>query len=205
VNGHRTGTAVHRKGRDRVQSILDAAAAILIADGHAGLSARKVAARAGVRLGHLQYYFPTKQAVVRALLERYLERAAQSIAERIAAAAPPETRLDAVLDVLLGDQRDPERSRFFWELWALAARDAAVANAMQAFYRGCWRTVVTGLLEVEPALGRPRAERRAALLIAMLEGLSLFRSRNEARDLPLPFLERELRALARRLATDPNG
>jgi hypothetical protein len=37
----------------------------------------------------------------------------------------------------------------------------------------------------------------------MLEGLSLFRTRTSARELPLPFLERELRTLVRRLATDP--
>jgi AcrR family transcriptional regulator len=203
VSGHRAGTAVLKKGRDRVASILDAATSILIADGYAGLSTRKVAARAGVRLGHLQYYFPTKQDVVCALLDRYLDRAGRSVAQRIAAASTAESRLDAVLDAILADQRDADTARFFWELWALAARDAAVATAMQTFYRGYWRSMVSALLDVEPALGRPRAERRAALLIAMLEGLSLFRSRSGSRELPLPFLERELRSLARRLATEP--
>ena len=201
----RAGTAVLRKGRDRVQSILDAATAILIADGYAGFSARKVAARAGVRLGHLQYYFPTKQDVVRALLDRYLARATASVAERVAAAPTASGRLDALLDVVLADQRDAETSRFFWELWALAARDAAVADAMQAFYRGYWLKVVAAMLDVEPGLGRARAERRAALLVATLEGLSLFRSRTASRELPLPLLERELRGLARRLATDLGG
>ena len=62
--------------------------------------------------------------------------------------------------------------------------------------------VIAALLDATPALGRPRAERRAALLVALLEGLTLFRSRNEARDLPLPFLERELRSVVRKLATD---
>jgi AcrR family transcriptional regulator len=199
---HRAGTAVIKKGRDRVESILTAATAILINDGYAGRSTRKVAARAGVRLGHLQYYFPTKQGIVRALLERYLERASRSIAARIAAADTPERRLDAVLDAILADQGDGDACRFFWELWALAARDPEVAEAMRSFYRGYWRSAVAALLEVEPALGRPRAERRAALLIAMLEGLSLFRSRSAGRELPLPFLERELRGLTRKLATD---
>jgi hypothetical protein len=35
----------------------------------------------------------------------------------------------------------------------------------------------------------------------MLEGLTLFRSRSD-QSLPLPFLERELRGLVRKLATD---
>ncbi len=191
------------KGRDRVEIILDAATQVLIEDGYAQLSTRKIAARAGVRPGHLQYYYPTKQDVVRGLLERYLERATIALGERLAATATtPALRLDAALAGILGTQEDGERARFFWELWALAARDPAIADAMQAFYRGYWRMLVTAFLDAEPALGRPRAERRAALLIAMLEGLSLFRARTPGRELPLPFLERELRDLVRRLATD---
>jgi AcrR family transcriptional regulator len=198
---HRRGTAVMTKGRQRIEAILDAATAILIEDGYGELSTRKNAARAGVRPGHLQYYFRTKQDVVQGLLERYLARATDALAARSGTAAEPAT-LDAALDGLLADQRDGDRSRFLWELWALAAHDPAVAAAMQAFYRAYWRAVVTTLIATEPALGRPRAERRAALIVALLEGLSLFRTRDERRDLPLPLLERELRSLVRSLATD---
>ena len=198
---HRRGTAVMAKGQKRIEAILDAATAILVEDGYAQLSTRKIAARAGVRPGHLQYYYRTKPDVVRGLLERYLDRATAAVAARSADASAP-TNLEAVLDDILSDQREGERSRFFWELWALAAHDAAVAAAMQSFYRSYWRTVVTALLATEPALGRPRAERRAALLVALLEGLTLFRARSQTRELPLPFLERELRDLVRKLATD---
>lgn len=198
---HRTGTAVLPKGRERIEAILDAATSVLIDEGHARLSTRKIAARAGVRPGHLQYYYPTKQDVVRGLLERYLERANAALETELASAVP-ENRIELVLDAILRDQRDPERARFFWELWALAARDPAVAEAMQTHYRAYWRRLVAALLDATPALGRPRAERRAALLVALLEGLTLFRSRTGERDLPLPFLERELRTVVRKLATD---
>jgi AcrR family transcriptional regulator len=196
---HRRGTAVMAKGRQRIETILDAATALLIEDGYAALSTRKIAARAGVRPGHLQYYFRTKQDVVQGLLERYLAQATAALAARDRDGATP---VDAVLDGLLADQRDGDRSRFFWELWALAAHDPAVAAAMQVFYRSYWRAVVTALLATEPALGRPRAERRAALVVALLEGLSLFRTRTASRDLPLPLLDRELRGLVRKLATE---
>ncbi len=199
---HRPGTAVLPKGRARAEGILDAATALLIEEGHARLSTRKVAAHAGIRPGHLQYYYPTKQDLVRGLLERYLERAILAY-ERASATAPDAAgRVDLFLDTVLRDQTEGERARFFWELWALAARDATVADAMQSFYRTSWRQLVGTLLATTPALGRPRAERRAALLIALLEGLTLFRSRDASRALPLPFLERELRELARKLATE---
>lgn len=199
---HRSGTAVLPKGRERIEAILDAATSVLIDEGHARLSTRKIAARANIRPGHLQYYYPTKQDVVRGLLERYLERANASFETELAATTTAASRVELLLDAILRDQRDPERARFFLELWALAARDPAVAAAMQAHYRAHWRRLVGALLDTTPALGRPRAERRAALLVALLEGLGLFRSRTGERDLPLPFLERELRNIVRKLAAD---
>ena len=203
IRRHRPGTAVLSKGRERIEVILDAATGILIDEGYARLSTRKIAARAGVRPGHLQYYYPTKQDVVRGLLERYLERATHAFGERMASAGTtPEGRLENALDGILHDQQSTESCRFFWELWALAARDPEVADAMQSFYRAYWKNLVAALLDAGPELGRPRAERRAALLIAMLEGLTLFRSRTATRELPLPFLERELRSLVRKLVSD---
>ena len=201
---HRAGTAILARGRQTTEAILDAATAILVEEGYARLSTRKIATRAGIRPGNLQYYYPAKHDVVRAVLERYLERAITAAEARIAAAAgSPGERLQAALGALLADQESGESCRFFWELWARAARDSAVADAMSAFYERYWRRVVAVLLAVEPALRRPRAERRAALLIAMLEGLTLFRSRRDPRVLPLPGLEAELRTVVDALVRNP--
>lgn len=200
---HRAGTAVLPKGRERNEAILDAATAILIDDGYAALSMRKIATRAGMHIGHLQYYYPTKQDVVRAMLERYLDDAVGRVAARIAqSGADPAACALSALDAILADQESAETCRFFWELWALAARDAAIATAMRAFYERYWREVVTTLVAANPALGRARAGRRAALLVALLEGLTLFRSRENPCDLPLPGLKQELRALLRHFVSD---
>jgi len=193
---HRAGTAILAKGRERRDAILDAATAVLVHDGYARLSTRKIAARAGIRPGNLQYYYPSKHEVVRAVLERYLDRAVDAVERRLAVAdGSPSARLRSALEGVLADQECADGCRFFFELWALAAHDAAVAVAMREFYGRYWRRVVALLLEVNPALGRPRAERRAALLVAMLEGLMLFRSRRPPYALPIPALENELRAL----------
>lgn len=141
---------------------------------------------------------------MRAVLERYLERVMLALEVRAAGGGggAPAERLQTVLGGILADQESAENCCFFLELWALAAHDQAVAEAMSAFYERYWRGVVDVLLGVNPALGRPRAERRAALLIAMLEGLTLFRSRKHPRQLPLPGLEKELRALVHHLTMD---
>ena len=176
---------------------------MLVERGYARLSTRTVAARAGMRPGNLQYYFRTKQEVVRAMLARELERATHTIAARMAAAGEtPEERLHTAVDAVLAEQEAAASCRFFRELWALAAHDAAVDAAMREFYVGYWRGVVGLLLDANPDLGRPRAERRAALLIAMLEGLTLFRGRQPPHALPLPALAKELHALVARLTLE---
>jgi AcrR family transcriptional regulator len=56
------------------EAILDAAAHILREEGVQALSTNHIAARAGVSIGSLYQYFPNKQAITRALIERYVKR-----------------------------------------------------------------------------------------------------------------------------------
>jgi len=198
----RAGRAVLEKGLRRSEEILDAAATLLVEDGYAQLSTRKIAARAGIRPGNLQYYYRTKQDVVRALLDRYLAVSMRAIEERVAASAgTPEARLRSGIEGILADQQVGRSCEFFREIWALAARDRAVANAVQDFYARYRDGIAQALLAVNPALGAARAKRRAALVVAMLEGLTVFRFGRRA-DLEDPALARELPRLVLQLAKD---
>ncbi|GMT99582.1 hypothetical protein KH5H1_37010 [Corallococcus caeni] len=192
----RKGTAVHAKGTERVGRILDATLEVLAEDGYAGLSLRAVAQRAEVSLGNLQYYFPTKQDVVRALLARYLAQALQRVRERMEGGGEePARRLGLAVDAILEDQDSAHACQFFAELWAMAARDAMVADALAVFYAGYRAGVVELLRELDPELSPARRERRAALLVALFEGLSLFRGGGNLRGASVPGLEQELRVL----------
>ncbi len=198
----RTGRAVLEKGFRRSEEILDAAATLLATDGYAQLSTRKIAARAGIRPGNLQYYYRTKQDIVRALLDRYLADSMRAIEARVASSAgSPEARLLAGIDGIIADQQVGRSCDLFREIWALAARDRAVARAVQDFYARYRDGIAQALLAVNPALGAARASRRAALVVAMLEGLSVFRFGRRA-DLEDPALARELPRLVLQLAKD---
>jgi AcrR family transcriptional regulator len=56
-------------------AIVEAAARILVESGAGRLTTNRVAARAGVSVGSLYQYFPNRQAILRALVERELARA----------------------------------------------------------------------------------------------------------------------------------
>ena len=198
----RAGRAVLEKGIRRSEEILDAAATLLALDGYAQLSTRKIAARAGIRPGNLQYYYRTKQDVVRALLDRYLAESMRAIEQRVAASeGTPEARLRSGIEGIVADQQVGRSCEFFREIWALAARDRAVARAVRDFYARYRDGVAQALLAVNPALGAARADRRAALVVAMLEGLTVFRFGRRA-DLEDPALARELPRLVLQLAKE---
>jgi AcrR family transcriptional regulator len=62
-----------QRGKDTVDSILEATARVLKHAGFDGLTTNAVAAKAGVSIGSLYQYFPNKEALVSALIERHCE------------------------------------------------------------------------------------------------------------------------------------
>ncbi|HJL14578.1 MAG TPA: TetR family transcriptional regulator [Sandaracinaceae bacterium LLY-WYZ-13_1] len=99
------------KGRRTAARILDAAARILVDEGMAALSARRVAQEAGISVGGLYRRFRNKQAIVAELARRLEERSRALFAERLAAgrdAALPDA-IEAIVRLFLtpevGDPR----------------------------------------------------------------------------------------------------
>lgn len=199
----RTGTAVQPKGRHRVDEILHAARAVVVEDGYAALTTRKVAERVGVRQSNVQYYFPAKVDLVRALFDDSMARTAREVAERFAAGrASPEARLLGGIDHFLETHHSREEQRFLRELWALAAHDPEVADVMNQFYRRWVDLTARNLVLINPALDRGRAQRRALLIVSLVDGLSLFRGVTELDHPSVRGIEHELRDLVRKLARD---
>ena len=66
---NRSGTAIQDKGITRLVSILDAAREVFMEAGYAGFTMRKIARRANITLGNLNYYYRTKEDLLQDLME----------------------------------------------------------------------------------------------------------------------------------------
>jgi AcrR family transcriptional regulator len=77
-------TPVQQRSRRTVDAILGAAARILVEDGYSAMTTNDVAAAAGVSIGSLYQYFPNKDALLRALVERHLDAVECALATRAA-------------------------------------------------------------------------------------------------------------------------
>ncbi|MGW6982517.1 TetR/AcrR family transcriptional regulator [Streptomyces sp. NPDC054932] len=163
------------KGRQRRTALLDAAERVLTSFGGSELTLRAVAEEAGVRLGHLQYYFPTRAALLSALLDRVLASSLERVTA-LTAAHTNGTDLEALLDGILSDHDDPRLVLLFTEVWALAAHDEEAAAAVRAFY-GQYVTHVAGFVQDRaPDLSAAEARHRAEVFVMLMEGSALFRS-----------------------------
>jgi AcrR family transcriptional regulator len=84
-----------------VDAILVAAADLIADRGPAAASTNRIAARAGVSIGSLYQYFPTRDAILLALFERHIGEIEPIIASGIAAVRDPAVALEDALGAML--------------------------------------------------------------------------------------------------------
>ncbi len=187
--------------QSRADAILDAATAILVEDGYANLSFRGVARRAGMGLGNLQHYFPTRGDLIRAMLDRAFKRFGEAMARRHdeQADSNPEAKVEAAITYVLGDQKRADSCVLFWELWALASHDEAASEIMSDFYAAYVDNIADLMRELRPEVSRARAQRAGVLVTALLEGASLFRGYGRPRKGYLAGIDTRLRETIRQI------
>jgi AcrR family transcriptional regulator len=91
------------RGQRRVDGILDAAEAVVAEVGVADAAVQEIARRACASVGSMYHFFPTKDAIIAALIDRYtlgLQEVAVSITmgAQATAQAPLEEFVDALVD-----------------------------------------------------------------------------------------------------------
>ncbi|MEU1466265.1 TetR family transcriptional regulator [Streptomyces sp. NPDC005727] len=103
--------------------ILDATLDLIAEEGIVRVSHRKIAARAGVPLGSMTYYFSGMDEVLREAFRRFTEHIVMVFDDHLAAPADPVRAREAVADLVHvlseGDRRDLVLTQ---ELYTLAAR-----------------------------------------------------------------------------------
>ncbi|RST06576.1 TetR/AcrR family transcriptional regulator [Streptomyces sp. WAC07149] len=156
--------------QDRRDRLRDAAIAVLAEAGGRGLTHRAVDAAAEVPLGTAKNYFPTRDALLRAVAERCLEQY-RAVAAALAGAGPgPSDRagLAALLAGLLRNVAGPGRPRMlaYLELQTEATRRPWLAALLDPIASGdfaAYRALLSGA-------GLPAGPERARALTLGLHG-----------------------------------
>jgi AcrR family transcriptional regulator len=158
---------------DRRLELVEAAYRRLATRGFEGLRTRDVAAEVGVNIATLHYYFPTKEALIRAVIGQVMHRFQQTLPQGgepldqlkghlrgLAHLVKEDHQLWAVMgELVLRAPRDPDLARIF--------------RQTDAFWHRSLRDLLTRCIEqgaMEPGLN---PDDTAALMIAAIKGVSL--------------------------------
>jgi len=171
----RARTAAYEKGHARIESILDAAAEVLIGGGYKKLTLRQIALKAGITVGNLTYYYRSKEALLKDLLDKILVSYLDEM-ERIVAASgdAAEARFVAIIEYLIEDLHTRRTTRLFPELWALANHNAHAAELMESMYAQERRALRELIRAVNPSLGKRRTDSLALFISCSIEGMTIF-------------------------------
>lgn len=96
-------TPKQKRGQQRVEQILDAAARLVVGEGYEYVSTNAIAKEAKTSIGSLYQFFPNKDAVYMALAQRYVDELSGLLAQTAMAeeaSLPFQDRFDQLLDQL---------------------------------------------------------------------------------------------------------
>lgn len=193
------------KGEERAQQILQAARLIFAAEGYAGLSMRRLAAELGMSLSNVQHYYQSKDLLIEAVLV-FIMNSFQSKIDNIANTmdhASRIERLNSTIDMFLEELNDPVTHGVFFEIWALAGRNAFASSLMDKMLVRERKSIFKLIQGMSPDISDQQAMQRAVLIVAQVEGLMLFRLHKNTQKDEVMALHRALRQAVLNLATLP--
>ena len=163
------------KGQLTALSIVLAAEKLLLERGYHNFSLRRVARAAGVTLGNLQYYFPSKDLLIKVMLDniiqRYLDRFEQIRAQ---AGKDPEAQFKAIVSLIIKDLNSKRTTVFFPELWALSNHDEQVIKLMDSMYEKYRAILIEVMALMNADLSEDQLKRLAVFISSSMEGHTLF-------------------------------
>lgn len=155
--------------------ILTSAEDILLSSGYHNLSLRNIAKKAEISISNLQYYFPSKDMLIKALLDKimgvYLEQF-QDLRKN--SMDDPEEQFLLVISLVINDLSLKRTSHFFPELWALANHNKHVSKRMEEMYAK-YRDVIQEIVsEINTDLSDEEAWKLALFITSSIEGHTVF-------------------------------
>ena len=160
----------------RKRAILEATLRLVAAHGAAAVRLRDVARAAGVSVGSLQYYFDSRDQLIREAFDQHARDVVDLVALAGDASAPPPARLAAVVEaaVLRPDLR---YSAALWmEFVTAGLHDDQLRTLLAGAYEA-WRDLLAAVVLAGTASGdfRPLlpADTVVACLVALIDGFEL--------------------------------
>jgi len=180
----------YARGQEGFEQILHAALEILVEEGSKALTLRRIAAACGMKAGNLAYYFPSKDELLRELLNAIISSYEQAFDVIVHdPAADAEQRLKRLVTLVLEDIRSKKTTRVFPELWAMSNHDPFVQERVHELYERARVAINELIAEINPRLPVEERELVALFISGSMEGMTMFAGYGKPFESRMPALE----------------
>jgi len=155
--------------------VVRAAKLVFLRSGGGQFSIRGVAKQAGMSMGAVQHFYPTRDQLVAAVLE-YVTNDYEAEWERVCRELPfnGEDRLMRAVDYLAADILQQETRQFFFALWALSCHNKFAATLQEEMYAHHSRNIATFVGAARPDFSEKSCLETAMQIVVLIDGLMLF-------------------------------
>ena len=169
---HSTGAQApkRKRGHVRVAAILEAGAEIFAEKGYDSATMTEIAARSATAIGSLYRFFPSKDALADALLQRFAQTAMAGLGELEQQAA--EMTLDSLAGALVDFMLTLQSQR---DLTSALVDARGGSDEKRAQFRLALRGILASILcRAAPCLAQAKAEVMAITLLQILKAVPVF-------------------------------
>lgn len=161
-----------QKGAATRERILLEARRILVEEGYGAVVMRQVATNANVKLGNLQYYFPTRDELLLAVIRQEAQSDLEQLASIFGQELDPHEALSQLVHGLAGKWRG-KSGVVFATMAFLASHDEVFKAAYREIYGDFYHQIECAIELAEPGLGPSVSKMRARLLTALIDGAAM--------------------------------
>ncbi len=166
-------TPVQARSIESVRIILEAAAQVFEKHGYAAGTTNRIAKRAGVSIGTLYQYFPNKEAIAVALIERHLVEGEHHFNDWVATALASQMTLNEIIAVFVEGMLDLHANRP--RLHHVLLEETKITERLHLMFHEVETKAAktfAGLLKGNPEVNHPSLEVAAQLLVQTVESLT---------------------------------
>ena len=163
------------KGAERELSVVTAAAELIAEQGLAQLRMADVADRAGMSVGHVTYYFPSKTELLVRAIQQSEEQFQTEVRHALQRHDDAWDRLTALVELAAASGPDDPGWLLWFEVWANAAVDPKLAEAQRQL-DGWWRQQMADIIAYgveQGAFHVADSARTVLVLSALTDGMSV--------------------------------
>ena len=160
------------KGAARVVEIARVGTEIVLEEGFASVTKRRVAKRLGIAHGNVGYYFPTRESLWRAVIDYEISEIDDKYPSDLETDTnDPQSCFDQYLLVYMVSYEDRKFGNFIAHLLSYAEINPEGATLRDELYEGFLQRMMERVRPLCPGVDDERIELRALTVMALFEGL----------------------------------